>query len=57
MKLSLMLKDRTVLLAIDERLLGTRLPLMLPYRRESYFRSRSVDPQAIDNLYSEMALF
>jgi hypothetical protein len=55
-KLSLMLRDRTPLLAIDERLLESRLPLMLPYRRPSFFQSRSVDPHFIDNLYSELAL-
>lgn len=55
-KLSLMLRDRTLLLAIDERLLEIRLPLMLPYSRPSYFQSRSIDPHLVDNLYSELAL-
>jgi hypothetical protein len=55
-KLSIMLRDRTPLLAIDERLLETRLPLMLPYSRPSYFQSRSIEPHLIDNLYSELAL-
>lgn len=55
-KLFLMLRDRTPLLAIDERLLEIRLPLMLPYSRPSYFQSQSIDPHLIDNLYSELAL-
>jgi hypothetical protein len=55
-KLSLLLRDRTVALAIDERLLRNRLPLMLPYRRVSYFQSTSVNAADIDNLYSEIAI-
>jgi hypothetical protein len=55
-KLGLMFKDRTMLLAIDERLLKSRLPLMLPYRRVSFFKSTSLTPQDVDNLYSEIAV-
>jgi hypothetical protein len=55
-KLFLLPRDRTILLAIDERLLVARLPFMLPYRRPTYFQSRSIEPRVIDNLYSELAL-
>lgn len=55
-KLHLLLKDRTLLLAVDERLLEGRLPLMLPYRRATYYQSPSLKPREIDNLYSEIAV-
>jgi hypothetical protein len=55
-KLALMRKDRTMLMAIDERMLGPRLPLMLPYRRMSFLNSPSIAPREIDNLYSEIAV-
>jgi hypothetical protein len=55
-KLALLFKDRTLLLAIDERLLKSRLPLMVPYRRVSFLKSSSMMPQDVDNLYSEIAV-
>jgi acetoacetyl-CoA synthetase len=55
-KLGLLLKDRTMLLAIDERLLQSPLPLMLPYHKVSFLKSSSITPQDVDNLYSEIAV-
>jgi acetoacetyl-CoA synthetase len=55
-KLHIFGKDRTCLLAVDERLLGGRPRLVWPYKRVSMFRSRTVRADKIDNLYSELAL-
>lgn len=55
-KLGLLFRDRTPLLAIDERLLKSRLPLMLPYRRASFLKSAHALPEDVDNLYSEIAV-
>ena len=53
-KLKIMWMDRTLLVAIDERLIGRRLFGMLPYRRISLFRSKRLQREQIDNLYSEL---
>jgi acetoacetyl-CoA synthetase len=55
-KLKIMAKDRTLLVAIDERLIGERLPAMLPYRRVSLFRSSRLTREQIDNLYCELTV-
>jgi hypothetical protein len=55
-KLKIMAMDRTVLLAVDERLIGARLPGMLAYRRVSLFKSARLKREQIDNLYSELAV-
>jgi hypothetical protein len=55
-KLHIFGKDRTCLLAVDERLIGERPPLVWPYKRVSMFRSHTVRAENIDNLYSELAL-
>jgi acetoacetyl-CoA synthetase len=55
-KLGLLLRDRSLWLAIDERLLHARLSLMLPYRRVSFIKSSCTEPQDVDNLYSELAI-
>ena len=55
-KLQIMRQDRTFLVAIDERLIGKRLPGMSPYRRVSLFKSARLSSEQIDNLYSEVAL-
>jgi acetoacetyl-CoA synthetase len=55
-KLAIMRHDLTFLVAIDERLIGERLPGMLPYRRVSMFKSKRLTPADIDNLYSELTV-
>jgi acetoacetyl-CoA synthetase len=55
-KLTIMMNDRTFLVALDERLIGTRLPAMVPYRRVSLFKSARLTRNDIDNLYSELAV-
>jgi acetoacetyl-CoA synthetase len=47
---------RTALLAVDERLLGVRLPLLYPYKRVTLFLAKRAGRADIDNLYSELAL-
>jgi hypothetical protein len=53
-KLNILRLDKTLLLAIDERLIGNRLPFTYPFPRISMFRSRDVKRTDIDNLYSEL---
>lgn len=55
-KLHIFRKNKTCLLAVDERLLGERPALVWPYKRVSMFRSRTLRADKIDNLYSELAL-
>jgi hypothetical protein len=55
-KLKIMTMDKTFLVAIDERLIGERLPGMLPYRRVSLFKSSRLTREQIDNLYSELTV-
>ncbi|MGA2114371.1 MAG: hypothetical protein ABSH56_06430 [Bryobacteraceae bacterium] len=56
-RLHILWRDRTWLLAVDERLLGGRRPaLVWPYRRVSMFKSLSLKREDIDNLYSELAI-
>jgi hypothetical protein len=55
-KLGLIFRDRTLALAIDDRLLKSRLPLMAPYRRASFLKSANAVPEDVDNLYSEIAV-
>lgn len=55
-KLALCLRSRAPAVAIDERLLGARLPLLYAFERISLFKSNRVGPADIDNLYSELAL-
>jgi len=43
-------------MAVDERLLGRRMPLLYPYRRVTLFRASRAGRMDIDNLYSELAL-
>lgn len=47
---------RAPLLAVDERLLGARLPLLYPYERITLFLAKRAGRADIDNLYSELAL-
>ena len=53
-KLSILRRDKTLLLAIDERLIASRLWFTYPVRRISLFRSPDVKRTNIDNLYSEL---
>lgn len=55
-KLRILWRDRTLLLAIDGRLLGRRPWLVLPYKRVTMFQSRRLQREDIDNLYSELVL-
>jgi hypothetical protein len=55
-KLPILWQDRTLLLAVDQSLLGERSRLMYPYRRVTLFRSSEIGQEAIDSLYSELVL-
>lgn len=55
-KWAIYLRGFAFLLAVDERLLGGRLPLMYPYERVTLYKSARVDRMDVDNLYSELAL-
>jgi len=55
-KLRILWQDRTLLLAMDQCLLGKRFWLMYPYRRVTLFRSSEIGKEAIDSLYSELVL-
>lgn len=50
------LRGLAPLLAVDERLLGGRLPLMYAYERVTLYKSGRVGRLDVDNLYSELAL-
>lgn len=55
-KLHILWQDRTPVLAVDERLVGSRPTLSYPFERVAMFRSARVPAGAVDNLYSELAL-
>jgi hypothetical protein len=55
-KLRMLWRDRTLLLAVDKRLLGRRPPVAFPYRRVTLFKSARLKRADLDNLYSELAL-
>lgn len=55
-KLAICLRGMAFLLAVDERLLGRRMPLLYPYRRVTLFKASRAGRMDIDNLYSELAL-
>ncbi len=53
-KLAILCHDRTVLLRVDERLLGKQPRFGIKRERTSYFLGTAVSADEIDNLYSEM---
>ena len=55
-KCLILMKGIGVALAVDERLLGERLPLMYPYKRVTLFKASRAGRMDVDNLYSELAL-
>ncbi len=55
-KLVICARGAALALAIDERLLGARLPLLYPYRRVTLFKASRAGRMDVDNLYSELAL-
>lgn len=55
-KLSILARDRALLLACDERIYGKRPPFALRYRRVSQIKDNGMSDVRIDNLYSEVAL-
>ena len=55
-KLSILRRDRTCILAVDEHIYGDRPRGFLSYHRPEYFRSATLQPFQIDHLYSETAL-
>lgn len=55
-KLAICVRGQALAMAIDERLLGARLPFVYPYERPALFKGSRVDRGDIDNLYSELAL-
>lgn len=56
LKLSILARDRTLLLACDERLYGGPPKSAFRYRRVTLIKNSSIDNSRIDNLYSELAL-
>jgi hypothetical protein len=56
LKLSILARDHTFLLACDERLYGKPPRSALRYRRVTLIKNCSFDNSQIDNLYSELAL-
>lgn len=56
LKLSILRRDHTLLLACDEHIYGAHPRGFLRYSRPEYFRSPSLNPANIDHLYSETAL-
>ena len=55
-KLSLLTRDRALLLACDERIFGKRPPCALRYRKVTQIKDNGISDVKIDNLYSEVAL-
>jgi hypothetical protein len=55
-KLAICLHGGSLLMALDERLLGTRPPLLYPYERVTLFKAKRAGRMDVDNLYSELAL-
>ena len=56
-KLHIMASDLVGLVAVDERLLGCRPRFVMRYRRVSLYKSDRLEPEQIDNLYSELVYF
>lgn len=56
LKISLLARDRTLVLACDEHIYGARPWGFVRYFRPEYLRSRFICPKDIDHLYSETAL-
>ena len=57
LKLGILLRDRSVFLGVDRRLLGEEAPVGRPLaRRPRFFRSDTLGPSDVDDLYSEVVL-
>jgi predicted N-acetyltransferase YhbS len=56
LKLGIMLRDRSVAVAAERRLLGDDAPTGVAIPRPRFYRSETVDASEIDNLYSEIVL-
>ena len=55
-KASVLLRDRTFVLACDERLYGRPPHCALRYERVTLVKGGEIDPSLVDNLYSELAV-
>ena len=55
-KLSILARDRALLLACDSRIVGKRPPCALRYRKIVQIKDNGISDVRIDNLYSEVAL-
>lgn len=56
LKAAVLRSERTVMLRIDERMLGAKPPPGIRRRKALYFRSKTLTAPEIDNLYSELVL-
>lgn len=56
LKAAVLRAERTVMLRIDERMLGAKPPPAIRRRKALYFRSETLTAPEIDNLYSELVL-
>jgi acetoacetyl-CoA synthetase len=56
LKLGILLRDRSLVLASERRFLGEAAPMGHVVRRPRFFRSETLEASDIDNLYSEAVL-
>jgi hypothetical protein len=53
LKLNILLRDRSLVLGVERRLLGNDIPVGHLFPRLRFFRSETLDAEDVDNLYSE----